>query len=255
MSWIHSIVRATTGIRLQSKVRFGDLSIFGAFFNASVEHARRFVPEPFVISELGGGCTELSILGLDYRDIDLLEPYREIAISLPVRYRDPKGEVVEGSFCLQMPGTSQEARDAGVANYGFPKTLADLQFDRIDDKPRIRLDADGRHALTLVVDELPTSHGMEHFINLNLRDDDRIVLSSFDVEGDIGITASAGGARLELGDHPIADQLRQLHVSSLSHHHLYVPKASAVLSAGAVRGTVARPVSARPGMGEHAHAR
>lgn len=254
-SWLWSFLRATTGIRLQSKVRFMDLSVFGGFFDASAERARRFVPDAFDVVDLGEGRTELSIVALDYRSIDLLEPYHEVSISLPVRYRDAKGEMVEGSFCLQMPVTSDEARETGYVNYGFPKRLAEIRLDRIDATQRCTLTADGRNAFTLLVDELPTSRGSEHFSNLTVRDDDRIILSSFDLEGDVGITDVPGGARLDLGDHAIAEQLRQLEISTLSHHHLYVPRASAVLSRGFVRGTITRPAAAASAVGERAHAR
>lgn len=237
---LYEIVRATTGKRLQVRVRFLDVTAFGGDFEASSVAARRIVPPVFDLVEHAPGRTLVTVLGLEYRSVDRLSPYDELSVSLPVKYRGVAEEHARGRFVFQMPVTTEEARWGGVELYGFPKIVANVRATREGDTRMCKLSVEGRHVLTLRAHENLVSHEHERFRLFTIRDDERVVESFFDLDGDVARSDVPGGATLELGDHPIADQLRRLDIATSSLTHLVVPRALGELSKGHVIGRVPR---------------
>ncbi len=244
---LYRAVLATTGRRLQVPIRFRALEAFGGQFDASAEAARRVLArEELDVIEHAPGRTSVRVLALDYRDIDLLAPYRELAIALPVRYRDADHDDVEGSFVLQMPVTTEEARWGGVELYGFPKILASVQMASEDGTRVATIHADRRRVLTLRVDETEGAEGRACFHNYTVRGDHQLVESTFEIEGEIAM--DEGRATIELGDHPIAAQLRRMEIDTDAKTRLYIPCAPAVLSRGRPLAHVAHAESWEPSL-------
>jgi hypothetical protein len=239
---MYALVRRLTGVRLQARVRFLDVGVVGGEFEASSFAARRIVPPAiFDLVEHEAGRVAVSILALDHRRIDRMSPYRELVLALPVRYRAPKKGEQEGHFVFQMPVTTEEARWGGVELYGFPKILADVRLEREGRAHVCTLTHDQQHALTLRVrEEATASPSRELLRSFTLRDDRRVIGSTFDIRGERERCELPGGATLMLGEHPIADQLRRLEISSESRSHFVMPHAYAVLSKGRVLGRVPR---------------
>ena len=115
-------------------------------------------------------------------------------------------------FIWQLPVTTAIARDLGVEVAGYPKFLADIDFARR-----------GRAG------HLPGGRGERHILTLRLRHRqapargaERTRMVPVTVKGDRllrGMVASipqaavafdGRGVELELGDHPLADQMRRL---------------------------------------------
>ena len=181
---IYHAVLATTGRRLATAVHFRSLEAFGGQFDADAEAARRVMARPELdVVEHEPGRTSVRVMALDYHDVDLLARYREVAIALPVRYRDADHDDEEGSFVLQMPVTSEEARWGGVEVYGFPKFVAAIELAR-DGRTRVAtVRAGGAHVLTLRVDSLESAQGQASFHNYTVRGDHQLVESRFDLDG------------------------------------------------------------------------
>lgn len=237
------LIHALTGRRPQLSVRFLDLGLFGGEFAANADVVRHRIPDVFDLVEHEPGRTAISVLALDYRSIDLLAPYREVAISVPVRYAGEDGELV-----LEMPVTSEEARWGGVQAYGYPKIVADIGLSMEDGTRACRVSAGGMHVLTLRAPLMPRADRTAfHVRSFNVRDDERVIGSRFDAQGAIGRSEVPGGASIELGGHPIAVKLRALGISAISLGNVDGPHLRAVLSKGEELGIAARPsVAASP---------
>lgn len=246
LSWrrLYRIVRATTGWRLSARVRFLDLSAFGATFDARSDPARRAVPEPFELIEHAPGRTLLTALAFDAHIVDRLAPHRALALTLPVRYRGARG-----SFPIRVPVTTDEARWTGVELYGFPAFVANVREERDLDTHIARLSIEGRPVLTLRVGEQPVADDHARVRLLSIRDDARVVGSTLRIDGEAARSDVSGGATLSPGDHPLADLLRELDVATESRSQFVFPHAMAVLSRARILGRAARPIDeARPAL-------
>jgi hypothetical protein len=233
---LYRVVRATTGRRLTSRNRFLDSAAFGGDFEARSDAARRIVPAAFEIIEHAPGRTLISVLALDHHSVDRLSPYRALAITLPVRYRD----AAHGSFAISMPVTTEEARWTNAELYGLPSFVASVRAEREHETWVASLSVEGAHVLTLRVAEHPVSPAHERIELLGVRDDRRIIGSRFTLRGEAARSDLPGGATLELGDHPLADPLRRLEVSTESCSHLLYPHVLGELSKARVFGRVPR---------------
>ena len=198
-----------------------DASSGAASFLVSARAAQAMLPgDAFEVVEILPGRALLSLAVIDYRDNDLGD-YDEVSIAFMVRERGESGglpylgavlDVVRGNlktFIHWLPVNQTFTREAGAEIWGFPKTVEDIDFDYAPDRATCRLNADGRHVLTLSVPrggsrEMPDTalitctyiHGVPHRVRFTT--------------GAGGFGFSLSGGRVELGDHPYADQLRGL---------------------------------------------
>ena len=229
---VWSAVYSLTGKRLQLPLGIFDLSMFGGSFEANAQAAQARMPSRDLhVIEHAAGKTEVVVLAFDHRAPDLLLPYQEISIGVPVERQGERGMVL-----LHLPVTTEDARWGGVENYGFPKAVHSVRIGQGEGGMRATLHAEGVHVLTLEVGEMIPAAGHMAFQNFTLRGDDRLVASTFDIDGQIARSEAAGGAHLSLGPHAIAAGLRELGVHGRSRSHWYVPKAQGRLSIGRVIG-------------------
>jgi hypothetical protein len=226
----YSVYRLT-GIRLQSEVLYHDFSLMGAVFNIPAPLAKKILPSNKLIPvERAGGVADINLYGLEYRWMDILLPYNEFAICIPVVYKaDKEAEELSGYYYIYLPVTTEDSRWGGVENLGLPKFLADISFEDTSKSRSCTLKADGKEIITLKVNKLPTQLQSWEFNNFGIRDR-KLVRNMFNVHGQRGISDATGGAQYTLGDHPIAEKLRALEISQVSVQNEYVPQAQAVLS-------------------------
>jgi hypothetical protein len=172
------------------------------------------------IAEVLPGRGLLSIACIDYRDNDLGD-YNEVSIALFVRRRgDRKGvpyigaaaDMMRGllpTYIIHLPVNQSFTCEAGKAIWGFPKTVDEIDFDTSGERARCVWSKDGQNVLKL---SLPMG-GKRNFPEQALCTYSYIdgvlhktpFMSSAE---DLGV--GMGGAELELGAHPIADELRSL---------------------------------------------
>lgn len=129
-------------------------------------------------------------------------------------------------FVLHLPVTTLEARDRGIAGWGYPKFVADMDFTEDPAFRRVQLSEGGSAILTLTVrprgpvlaDHRPLVSYSEHHGEL--------LQTSIPVRG--YMQARPGGGELVLGNHEVASQLRRLQISPapltifsyLAHHSI-----------------------------------
>jgi hypothetical protein len=165
------------------------------------------------------GRAVVNIAFVDYRDTDL-DSYHELAIAFLVRRDDTigggstrdrmreffRGEI--GVYIHQLPVTQTFTLEAGQRIWGYPKFLADIDIAHEGKRVTCTLDHDGVHVLTLRLKEGgPIRLPQRDLPTYSLRDD---VLRRTAWDQEAQIRARLGGAKLTLGPHPIADELRTL---------------------------------------------
>ncbi len=183
--------------------------------------ARRLLPGPELdVVELWPGRTLLSIAVIDYKDNDLGD-YNEVSITFFVRERAAatgipylgalldflRGRV--STYIRHLPVNQSFTCEAGRTIWGFPKTVEEIDLSYEPNRVRCKLVADGQHVLTLSLPRggsrnLPDSQlatysyieGAPHKTGFSQRAE--------------GVGFKLGGAELELGSHPMAEELRGL---------------------------------------------
>jgi hypothetical protein len=187
----------------------------------SARAAQALLPGPELeVAEVLPGRGLLSIACIDYRDNDLGD-YNEVSIAFFVRKRgDRKGvpyfgaavDMMRGllpTHIIHLPVNQSFTCEAGQTIWGFPKTVDEVDFDTSGERARCVWNKDGQNVLKLT---LPTGGN---------RDFPEQTLSTYSyIDGALHVTPFASsaedlgirlrGAEIELGAHPIADELRSL---------------------------------------------
>ncbi|MGH0034929.1 MAG: acetoacetate decarboxylase family protein [Myxococcota bacterium] len=183
--------------------------------------ARALVPPEFEVVEIAPGRTLLALAIIDYRDNDLGD-YDEVSITFFVRPRGaPKGvpylgTIVDffrqrlGSYIYKLPVNQSFTCEAGCTIWGFPKTVEKIDFDYTEDEARCRLEMDGQLVLDVTAprggDKEMPEREMATFTLIN-----GVAHRTASTMAGRGFGVFGGGRfRLELGGHPIAQDLRAL---------------------------------------------
>jgi len=198
-----------------------DATSMAATYLVSAAAARKLLPGPELdVVEPFPGQALFSIAVIDYVDNDLGD-YHEVSLALFVRERGQGplvpylGDVVDffrnrlATWIWQLPVDQSFTRDAGAGIWGFPKTIQRIDFTDTETSRQCRLVMDGRHVLTYTAGRggrfsLPDTP-MKTYTHVG----GRLHTTTF-TSGASEVGFALGGATLELGDHPIADQLRSL---------------------------------------------
>ena len=222
-------------------VRVHDALVGAATFTADLGAVAAALPDGLVPAVWRPGRGLVVLAFVRYVDNDL-GSYDEVAVCYPARrddgtsplragLDDPLARRV-GAYVAHLPVTEEFSRAAGVGIWGFPKTL-----DELDLRFRVRVAGarwarDGREILRLKVPFGGSRPVPETSLATYTVHEGRLHETAFTTSGE-GLRAGPGGARLELGDHPIADELRGL---GLSRHALMTS------SIRRVRGSFSAPV-------------
>jgi hypothetical protein len=194
-----------------------------ASFVVPSAQAQRFVGEAFEVAEFLPHRTLLFLACIDYRDNDLGD-YNEVAINFFVRklgaakgipYLSAWRGVANGTlsaFTYKMPVNQSFTRDAGATIWGFPKTVEKIDFDySVVDRFSGRLEMDGKLVFRI---DLPrggerSRPAGESTAYTYINDIPHLTRFSQATHG-VGVKLGGSGVELELGPHPIADDLRSL---------------------------------------------
>ena len=192
-----------------------------ATWMVSSRAAQALLPGPELqIAEIAPGRGLLSIACIDYRDNDLGD-YNEVSIAVFVRQRGDRSKIpfagsiidmmrgVLPTHILHLPVDQSFTCEAGRTIWGFPKTFDEIDFDTSGDRARCVWNKDDHTVLKL---SLPRG-GHRKLPEQTLRTysylDGALHETRFTSSAeDLGVRL--GNAEIELGAHPIADELRSL---------------------------------------------
>jgi hypothetical protein len=109
----------------------------------------------------------------------------------------------------KLPVTTKLANDAGVRMWGFPKTIEEIDFEQQGGRATFTLRMDGRDVLSYSVAASGKRSQPRRASAVYTIYEGAPHVTLLESEcTDVGM--SVGGGRLRLGDHPIADDLRDL---------------------------------------------
>jgi hypothetical protein len=200
------IVQGQT-VKIPAVVR--DASSGTAMYMVDAAPAQSLIPDAFELVEAAPGKTQVTIVIVDYRDNDLGD-YDEVGIVFFVR---PKGQpdAELGSYIYKLPVNQSFTCEAGYKIWGFPKTVEKIDFSYADQSATCKLVMDEKHVLTLTVprggegsteDTVATGYTMIEGVPHR---------NEFTRGGTGEQTLPGGdGVVLELGTHPLAEELRSL---------------------------------------------
>ena len=158
-------------------------------------------------ARLPAGRAVCSLAFIDYRDNDLGQ-YHEVAVAFLVRPHD--GSKGVGAYIHQLPVDGEFTCEAGRTIWGFPKFIAEAPISERDGGRSVQLHEGGRSILALSIGRRPLPMpGREATANAYSFLDGVLRCTPWTVRP-TGVRGGPGGAALELGDHPIADELRSL---------------------------------------------
>lgn len=224
---------------------------FMGVFGAAYEPVRARLPsdELYPVT-LPDGRAMLVVIAFNYLQTDI-GPYGEIGVVLPCTLGRPGPPLVPlflearypgwGGFVLHLPVTSMIARDGGRVIYGYTKFVSDMAFEKRPAYQRVRLSEGGKHILTLTVQQRGiTLRDNRPLVTYSVRGGEllRTVVPSRAVY-QMGLRPGLGS--LELGDHPVAGQLRELQVAPRALFTKNYLSRAGILPAGEPVGRAGRP--------------
>ena len=190
-----------------------ELNAATVLYSVPADAATALLPgDAFEVVEVSPGTAQLVIAACDY----LRNPwgdYDELNLGFLARPSGAPADVI-GSFVYRMPVNQAFTCEAGNRVMGFPKTVEDLTVTYTDATASFRLSMDGHHVLTLTVPRAEP-----------LGEPERVEATSYsyldgapygtDLSMDLGTgLVDPADVRLELGDSPVADELRSLGLPS-----------------------------------------
>jgi hypothetical protein len=197
---------------------------FAGFFSAAYEPVRALLPSRDLYPVmLPGGRATVAVLAFNYIETSI-GPYGEIGIALPCTFGQQAPPLLPlllegkypgwGGFVLHLPVTSRVARDGGRVIYGYTKFVADMAFEKRPAYQRVRMDEGDTHILTLtVLQQGLVLKDNRPLITYSVRDGD-LLKTTIPSRAVYQLGFKPGLGTLELGDHEVADQLRELDIST-----------------------------------------
>ena len=201
------------GQKVRMPVVVRDAGSGNAMFRVDAAAVAKLLPgDAFEVLEIEAGVAQL-ILGLiDYRDNDLGD-YNEAAIIFFVK---PRGAAADqaGTFIYRLPVNQLFTCEAGCKIWGFPKSVEEVDIVYTAERASCRLVMDGRTVFSLSIPRAqPETEALEEGESLyTYTYIDGVAHRTGLRNGGRGTTVNAdpGAIELELGDHPLADELRGL---------------------------------------------
>lgn len=162
--------------------------------------------EPAAIAP-GRGLVTLAFVR--YTDGDLGR-YHEMAVAALVRRPGARRRTQVGVFIHRLPVDGVFTCEAGRVMWGFPKFIADLSVvEGAAGRATCTLSHDGAHVLTLEAGSGVPSPTGGTALDAYSWSDGTLRRTEWSLRPS-GSRLRVGGVRLELGSHPIADELRDL---------------------------------------------
>lgn len=242
---------AVDGRHVALPIRYWRTDCFMGVFPADEDAVRDMLPSHRLHPvRLPGHRAAVAVVAYNYLETSI-GPYGEIGVSPLCTLDRPAPPLLPallqgrwpgfGGFVAHLPVTTAVARDAGRAVWGYPKFVADMDFDLAPEGQAVSLAEGGRYVLRLEVrrgglaapDRSPlvtfTAHG------------DRLVRTTIATAAWATTALGRSGGHLSLGDHPVARQLAELGLGSSPVATRTYLSHSAILPAGEDIGPVDVP--------------
>jgi hypothetical protein len=195
-------------------VEVRDASSVFATFLVPARAVKRLLPPELTPLQAIPGRAVCTIVGVDYRDGDL-GAYREVGICFLLRPPGSRLDILAmarnraPAYIHRLPVTTSFSCEAGRRIWGFPKDVMDIDLEDTGGTRTVSLRDNGLLVLRLTA----PCRGRRSFAGADIEAlgnwGGRLRTTPSHLAGD-GVKAGFRAGRLELGDHPIADELRGL---------------------------------------------
>jgi hypothetical protein len=232
------------GKKAKLPVFYYDNTTLTSIYTASTNEVKKLLPDCDMHPiELYPGRCLVAFTAFEYRKTDI-DPYNEFSIAFLVSLNAPQipGVTVAMQFAQriftpyiwQLPVTTEIARSAGVDLYGYPKFIADIEFQKDKKRVECRLSEAGRNILIMRGKVLPTSKGKTaRYMTYSMKDGIPLVANVYMNPIEFAQSALGSCVELELGsDHPIGIALKEIDLSKTPVIYQYSPVNEAILFAG-----------------------
>lgn len=225
--------------QLYVPVFYQDIMFLSISILASLERIHAILPsrrlKPYRITPWHGA---LSITAYQYRACDI-GPYNEVSIGIPVTL-DKETPLFTGSlrrmpetlmaYSHHLPVTTEIAREVGAEFAGYPKFVAGIEFVEEGHWITCELKADTQHVLTLHGRKLEVKRFPRFRVNPITYRRGYLLRSELVIsERDMGHSKSGEDVKLELGEHQIAEELRDMKLGRVLGYR-YCPQAQGILT-------------------------
>ncbi|CAG0937278.1 hypothetical protein TFLX_06201 [Thermoflexales bacterium] len=196
---------------------------FVGVFDAAYQPVAQALPTGLYPVTLFKGRCAIAIIAFNYLRTSI-GPYGEIGITIPCT-RHPQSLpllplLLEskfpalGMFILHLPVTTLIARDAGRGVWGYTKFVADMDFEKLPTRQQVRLAEGNTSILTLTIAQkglpLPDNRPLVTYSVL----DKHLIKTTIPTRAVYQLGLGGKYGQLELGDHPIAEQLKSFEIST-----------------------------------------
>jgi hypothetical protein len=219
-------------VRLPVAVR--DATAAVAYYLVPAGRAQRLIaPSGLRIATVLPGRTLCTIGTMVYRDGDL-GTYHEVSVSFFVR--EPRRRALPvvggaldmvrghlGAYIHLLPVDGTFTCEAGCTIWGFPKFMSQIEVSERDGVHTSVLRVDGEHVLTQTM-RTGGARGFDNRAQLSYAHRDGVTYRTPSVMSAAGLGARLRGAHLELGTHPLADELRSLRLPARALFSTYIGK-------------------------------
>lgn len=219
-----------SGTNMRFPLRYYDWSMIAACFPAPAVQIQKILPGSHLKSvQLAPGIAAVHVMAFEFRQIDTLAPYNELAIMIPVDYQPKRnGSALPGAYAYYLPVSTVESCRVGNEVWGFPKVLADVSFDNTDGMCYCRVSSEGKEVISLQVKTLVTAPKAWESYYYTVKDGS-LLRTRIQIEGKNGEAVTDGGASFTLGPHSFADKLSVLGMQTTSIGHWYAPQVKSIL--------------------------
>ncbi|ALG85659.1 acetoacetate decarboxylase family protein [Gordonia phthalatica] len=223
-----SPVHQVLGSTITMPVRIRSARCFVAAFTASSSAVTAAIARRGATAlaplEVRRGRSVCMLVFVDYVDGDL-GPYNEFGVCFlmrppgtaasPLRALRSLGSGDAHALIHELPVDGEFTMAAGRGIWGFPKILADFDVDHYSATKRGRVSRDGALIADLrVAPGIPVpDSGADTVLQAYSQLDGVTRRTPWRLDSTSGTRTRVGGARLTLGDHPIADEIRRLSLS------------------------------------------
>ena len=180
----------------------------------------------------------VSISAFEYRDSDI-GPYNEVSIGVPVVLNEPsplftgilsKVPAVPKVYIHHLPVTTEIALEAGLKFGGYPKFLAEIEFQQDGKWVSCQVREAGKQILTLTGRESVLKNVTRSRMQPIIMRSGYMLRCEFIVSERHEVDSRANSdVRLELGEHPIAQEMREWKLGKILAYQ-YAPQHQAILT-------------------------
>ena len=216
------------GESIDFPILYYDFRMISATFTAKTTKIKQILPHSnFKPIEIFPGTGMIIIVAFEYRDTSI-GSYNEIGMAVPVQF--PPKFIFPGLSAISMmrknrfsvyirhlPVTTEIARKGGVYFYNYPKFLAEISFQDLDDKLEVTLRESEELIFKMSAEKLMLNQSAQIEFHTYSTRKNRVMHTL--VEGtapNYGFKMMGYKANLELGSHQISHEIAGLNLSKTS---------------------------------------